>query len=161
MPHATALPNSSLHAPLCEIRFARFAVGRISSSPPTPEPLLNSRVSRYFKIELSHAVQQPSKHLLGIAVWIFVHLILREKSGCAVVGVRANVVLGNRQRCYDYHLRVTHIVTLFETILKTIAITAMTPERPLPATTYVFFSANQKKTDIGVFRLSIGFWSGY
>ena len=34
MPHATALPNSSLHAPLCEIYFARFAVGRISSSPP-------------------------------------------------------------------------------------------------------------------------------
>ena len=45
--------------------------------------------------------------------------------------MRANAVLGNRQRCYDYHLRVTLVVTLFETILKTIAITAMTPERPL------------------------------
>ena len=120
--HATALPNSSLHTPLCEIYFACFAVGeslllrqhlkpyclvgfrvsvkeilcgvvarncvaelfvahsalrnlfrllrcwRISSSPPTPETLLFSRVSRYFKIELSHAVQQPSKHLLGTAV---------------------------------------------------------------------------------------------
>ena len=39
-----------------------------SSSPPTPETLLFSRVSCYFKIELSHAVQQPSKHLLGTAV---------------------------------------------------------------------------------------------
>ena len=44
MPHATALPNSSLHTPLCEIYFARFAVGRISSSPPTPGTLLFSRV---------------------------------------------------------------------------------------------------------------------
>ena len=45
LPHATALPNSSLHTPLCEIYFACFAVGRISSSPPTPETLLFSRVS--------------------------------------------------------------------------------------------------------------------
>ena len=32
------------------------------------ETLLNSRVSCYFKVELSYAVQQPSKHLLGTAV---------------------------------------------------------------------------------------------
>lgn len=101
------------------------------SFPPTPETLLFGRVSCYFKVELSYAVQQPSKHLLGIAVWFFVHLILREKSGCAVVEVRANAVLGNRQKCYHYILRVTLVVTLFEKILKTIAITAMTPERPL------------------------------
>ena len=43
----------------------------------------------------------------------------------------SNAVLGNRQKCYHYILRVTLVVTLFETILKTIAITAMTPERPL------------------------------
>ena len=40
----------------------------VANAPPTPETLLFSRVLCYFKVELSYAVQQPSKHLLGIAV---------------------------------------------------------------------------------------------
>ena len=64
MPHATALPNSSLHTPLCEIYFARFAVGRIYSSPPRNAILLNPQGCIFFAqiIVLTHIDLRRKKH---------------------------------------------------------------------------------------------------
>ena len=156
LPHATALPNSSLHAPLCEICFARFAVGRISSSPPTPETLLFSRVScfcqgdfvrrcrtqlrcRTLRCTLRFAKSVSLASLLGESLLLRQHL----KPYC-LVGFRVSVKeilcgVAARNCVAELFVARSALRKLF---------------RSLRCWANLFFSANQ---NIGVFRLSIGF----